>query len=143
MSICACSLLNDTWRSLSVCALTTLIAASSMQDLTCNHFHVERWRKRDKVLVHSLERVGSCINWYSRHSLMDSSLKSCIRVQECIVQQFTGVHPLLLPILFVRSKLAWKPSPILGVFETCSRDVFNVSSNFLEYLAKCQTQRST
>ncbi len=71
------------------------------------------------------------MDWNSRHSLMDPSLTSCMRNQICIIQQFTGVESLLLPVLFVRSKLAWKPSPIFGISKTRSRDVINISRHIV------------
>ena len=54
-----------------------------------------------------------------------------MRIQICVIQQFTGVHSLLLPVLFVRSKLAWKPSSIVGVSEARSGDAINIGGHIV------------
>ncbi len=52
-------------------------------------FHMERGRICDKVLKHDLERVGPCVDRYSRHGLMDSCMTSSMGLQAYIIQQFT------------------------------------------------------
>ena len=62
---------------------------------------------------------------------MDPSLTSCVRIQICVIQQITRVHSLLLPVRFVRSELAWKPSAIAGVSEARSSDVVVIGGHIV------------
>ncbi len=84
--------------------------------------------------MHSLKRIRPCIDWYSRHSLMEASMIPSMCNQIGTVQQHSRIHSLLrlFLILFVGSKLSWKP--VLDPFATFLNSYRTVCMRIYQYV---------